>query len=288
MTLGSGAGAGAAPVRLQTRLIPSSGEALPVIGCGTWQTFDVGRDAAARARLAEVLQVLFAAGGSVIDSSPMYGTSEGVVGDLLAASGERGKAFLATKVWTSGRQQGIAQMRQSLSRFRTERVELMQIHNLVDWRTQLATLRAWKEEGRIKYLGVTHYTPSAYRELEGVLRAEQLDFVQLNYAMDDRAAEERLLPLAAERGIAVMVNRPFGGGGLLRSLLTRPLPDYAAEIGCTSWAQILLKFVLGHPAVTCVIPGTGRPEHMRDNLQAGMGRMPDTGLRERMAASITA
>ena len=281
-------GAGPAPAedRMLTRPIPSSGKALPVIGCGTWRGFDVGSSAAERAPLAEVLRVLFEAGGTVIDSSPMYGRAEGVVGDLLAASGTRDRAFIATKVWTSGRQAGIDQMRRSMALLRTDRIELMQVHNLVDWRTQLATLRAWKAEGRIAYLGVTHYTSSAYDQLEAVMRKETLDFVQLNYAVDDRAAEKRLLPLAADRGIAVLVNQPFGGGDLLRRLRGRALPAWAAEIGCESWAQLLLKFVLGHPAVTCVIPGTGNPAHMRDDVRAGTGPMPDQAFRARMVASL--
>jgi len=272
--------------KIFTRKIPSSGEALPVIGLGTWRTFDVGDSEAERKPLAEVLKVLFDAGGSVIDSSPMYGRSEGVVGDLLAAAGSRDKAFLATKVWTRGRQEGIAQMRRSLSLLRADKIELMQVHNLVDVHTHLATLRVWKQEGRIKYLGVTHYTESAYPELEKVLRAEKLDFVQLNYAVNDRAAEKMLLPLAAERGIAVLVNQPFGGGDLFRSLRGRPLPDWAAEIKCESWAQLLLKFVLAHPAVTCLIPGTSRPEHMRDNARAGIGPLPDKALREKIIAAV--
>ncbi len=276
-----------AQAKMLTRPIPSSGEALPVVGCGTWQTFHVGASAAERAPLAEVLRALFEAGGSVIDSSPMYGPAESVAGDLLAQLKAREAAFIATKVWTSGREQGIAQMKQSLTRFRTDRLDLMQVHNLLDWRTHLATLRGWKQDGRIRTLGVTHYTPGAYGELEAVMRAERLDFVQLNYALNDRGAERRLLPLAADRGIAVIVNRPFGGGGLLKSLLGKPLPGWAAEADCKSWAQILLKYVLGHPAVTCVIPGTGRPEHMRDNAQAGMGRLPDAALRQRMASSLT-
>lgn len=272
--------------RIQTRRIPSSGKPLPVVGCGTWLTFDVGSSAAERAPLTEVLRILFEAGGSVIDSSPMYGPAEGVVGDLLAAARSRDRAFLATKVWTSGRQAGSEQMRRSLALFRTDHIELIQVHNLVDWRTQLATLGAWKREGRITYLGVTHYTPSAYDELEAVMRSAPLDFVQLNYALNDRAAERRLLPLAAGRGMAVIVNMPFGGGGLLRTMLRKPLPPWAAEIGCRSWPQVLLKFVLGHPAVTCVIPGTGKPEHMRDNVRAGVGPMPDAGIRARMIATL--
>lgn len=272
--------------RMHQRKIPSSGEMLPVIGCGTWRTFDVGRRPEERAPLAEVLSILFEAGGSVIDTSPMYGAAEGVVGDLLAAAGTRDKAFIATKVWTSGRDSGIEQMTRSLSLLKTDHVELMQIHNLLDWRAHLPTLRAWKADKRIRYLGITHYTPSAHDELESVMRAEKWDFVQLNYALDDRAVERRLLPLAAERGIAVIVNQPFGGGGLLRKLSARRVPDWASEIGCTSWAQLLLKFVLANPAVTCVIPGTGKPEHMRDNVQAGLGAYPDANLVKRMVAEV--
>jgi aryl-alcohol dehydrogenase-like predicted oxidoreductase len=271
---------------MQQRRIASTGTMLPVIGCGTWQTFDVGRDAAAQAERAAVLEALFAAGGSVIDSSPMYGSSEQVVGDVLAGMQARERAFIATKVWTRGRAAGVAQMEHSLALLRTDHVELMQVHNLVDWQTQLDTLMAWKRERRIGHVGVTHYTSSAYGELEQVMRAQPLDFVQLDYAVNDRAAEAKLLPLAAARGIAVLVNQPFGGGGLLRSLAGRPLPGWAVEIGCTSWAQVLLKFVLSHPAVSCVIPGTGRAEHMRDNVQAGCGALPDAALRERMAAAM--
>lgn len=273
-------------VKMHQRKIPSTGESLPVIGCGTWRTFDVGAGPPERAPLVEVLRVLFEAGGSVIDTSPMYGAAEAVVGDLLAGAGTRDKAFIATKVWTSGRDAGIAQMQKSMKLLRTERIELMQIHNLLDWRAHLPTLRAWKSEGRIRLLGVTHYTESAHAELETVLKAEKWDFVQLNYALDDRAVERRLLPLAAERGIAVLVNQPFGGGGLLRKLLPRKLPPWASEIGCTSWAQLLLKFVLAHPAVTCAIPGTGKPEHMRDNAQAGLGLYPDVAMLKRMTAEI--
>ncbi|MBK4738954.1 aldo/keto reductase [Noviherbaspirillum sp. DKR-6] len=270
--------------RLHTRVIPSSGERLPVIGVGTWQTFDVGASPAERQPLRATLEALFAAGGSVVDSSPMYGRSEAVAGDLLAEMGARDKAFIATKVWTRGREEGIRQMRRSMDLLRTERIDLMQIHNLLDWRTHLATLRAWKEEGRIRYLGITHYTASAFADMEAVMRAEQLDFVQLNYSLDDREAEARLLPLAAERGIAVIVNQPFGGGGLLRSLVRTPLPPWAGEIGCDSWAQVLLKYVLGHPAVTVAIPGTAQPRHMIDNCRAGIGVLPDAAMRRTMAA----
>jgi diketogulonate reductase-like aldo/keto reductase len=209
------------------------------------------------------------------------------VGDLLAAMHARERAFVATKVWTQGQQAGIGQMRRSLQLLHADPLDLMQVHNLVDWRTHLATLKTWKTEGRVKYIGVTHYTPSAFPELESVLKSERLDFVQLDYALDDREAERRLLPLAAERGIAVIVNMPFGGGGLLRSLSGRPLPAWAADIDCRSWAEVLLKFVLAHSAVTCVIPGTGNPEHMRANVRAGFGAYPDAALRKSMIASIS-
>ena len=274
--------------RMHTRPIPSTREALPVVGCGTWRTFDVGPSAADRAPLVDVLQILFANGGSVIDSSPMYGAAEGVVGDVLATMRARDKAFIATKVWTTGHDEGIAQMRRSMALLRTDRIDLMQVHNLVDWKTQLATLRAWKKDGRIRYFGVTHYTPSAYADLEAVMRGETLDFVQLDYSLSDREAEERLLPLAQERGVAVLVNQPFGGGGLLRAMQGKALPGWAAEIGCNSWAQVLLKFVLAHPAVTCVIPGTGRPEHMKDNVRAGFGGYPDAALRAKMVSALSA
>ena len=276
----------AAEEPVQMRQIPSSQEPLPVVGCGTWQTFDVGPSPQERAPLAAVLRTLFAGGGSVVNSSPMYGRSEAVVGDLLAADGSRGKAFLATKVWTRGRAEGIAQMERSMALLRTDRIDLMQVHNLVDWRTHLPTLRDWKAKRRIRHLGVTHYTSRAYDELEAVMRAEPLDFVQVNYALGAREAERRILPLAAERGIAVLVNMPFGGGSLLRHLLSRPLPPVAAEMGCTSWAEALLKFVLGHPAVTCVIPGTSKPEHMADNLRAGSGPFPDEPTRAALAAAV--
>jgi diketogulonate reductase-like aldo/keto reductase len=217
----------------------------------------------------------------------MYGRAESVAGDLLAQGGYQSRAFVATKVWTTGRNAGITQMKTSMQRLRDERVELMQIHNLVDWRTQLKTLRAWKEEGRIRYIGITHYTESAYPELEAILRAKPLDFVQFNYSIAERAAEDRLLPLAQDRGVAVLVNQPFGGGRLLRTLASRPLPPWAPEIQCNSWAQLLLKFVVGHSAVTCAIPGTGRPQHMSDNCAAGLGVLPDQAQRRRIAALWT-
>ncbi|SAK65848.1 aldo/keto reductase [Caballeronia hypogeia] len=271
---------------MHARPIPSTNEPLPVIGCGTWRTFDAGDDASRRRELAEVLRALFVAGGSVIDSSPMYGSSEAVAGALLAESKTRDKAFIATKVWTDGRDAGIAQMEQSMRLWQTDRIDLMQIHNLLDWRTHLATLREWKAAKRVRYIGVTHYTSGAFPQVEAVLRAERVDFVQINYAANDRDAETRLLPLAAERGVAVIVNQPFGGGSLLASLKNRPLPAFAAELGCASWAQLLLKFVLGNPAVTCVIPGTGRREYMIDNVHAGNGDYPDAAMRKRISDAV--
>lgn len=263
---------------IATRRIPSSGKALPVIGCGTYVGFDEAPGSADYARLPGVLDTLFAQGGSVIDSSPMYGRAEETTGELLAQANRRSRAFVATKVWTSGRDAGIRQMETSYRLLGVDHIELMQVHNLVDWKTHLATLRDWKAQGRISYLGVTHYTASAYPQLESVLRAEKPDFVQINYALDEREAAQRVLPLAADLGIAVLVNRPFGGGGLLRRLRDRPLPGWAPEIGATSWAQLLLKFVLSHPAVTCAIPGTSRPEHMTDNAAAGRGPLPEAAF----------
>jgi diketogulonate reductase-like aldo/keto reductase len=272
--------------KMRTRLIPSTREELPVIGCGTYRTFHVGAAPEERAPLLAVLKALFAAGGSVIDSSPMYGTAERVVGDLLAQLQNRSRAFLATKVWTSGKQAGLDQINRSFGLLQDRLIDLIQVHNLLDWKVQLSTLRNLKSAGRIRYVGITHYSASAFAEVESVLRSETLDFLQINYAMNDTAVERRILPLAADRGVAVIVNQPFGGGGLLRELRNRPLPSWAQEIDCQSWAQVLLKFVLSHPAVTCAIPGTGRPEHMLDNIGAGFGRMPDTALRVRMIDSL--
>lgn len=273
---------------MHTRPIPSSGEQLPVIGCGTYRGFDVRPEGAAYRRLGQVLDALFAARGSVIDSSPMYGKAEAAAGELLAQSNAQGKAFIATKVWTRGREAGIAQMKNSFKFLKTERIDLMQIHNLLDWRLHLPTLREWKAAGRIRYIGITHYTASAFADLEAIMRSEPLDFVQFNYSAVDRAAERRLLPLAAERGIAVIANYPLASGSAPRAIGGRALPDWAAEIDCTSWSQLLLKFVVSHPAMTCAIPGTGNPEHMADNARAGLGRMPDEAMRARIAAACDA
>ena len=270
------------------RPIPRSGESLPVIGLGTWQTFDVGADPSARAPLKEVLGEFARLGGSVIDSSPMYGSSESVAGDLTAELKLRTQLFIATKVWTSGRDAGIRQMEESLRRLRVERMDLIQVHNLVDWRTHLATLRQWKEQGKVRYIGVTHYTASAYDDLARVLETEELDFVQLNYSVAEREAERRLLPLATDRRIAVLVNRPFAGGPLFRKVRGKPLPSWAKDIGCTTWAQFFLKFVISHAAVTCAIPATSKVAHLIDNMQGGVGNIPDTGMRERMAKHVSA
>ena len=272
--------------RMLTRTIPSSGESLPVIGVGTCRTFDVGSDARRRAELEQVLATLVESGGSVVDSSPMYGSSERVAGDLAGKLSLRPRLFLATKVWTSGREAGIRQMETSFGRLRTQRVDLMQIHNLVDWRTHVPTLRTWKERGRIRYWGITHYTAGAHAELERVMGSERPDFVQVNLSLGEREALNRVVPAAGEHGAAVLVNRPFGGGELLGGLRNRPLPGWAVEVGCTEWSQLLLKWVLSFPAVTCVIPGTANPEHMRSNVAAVQGALPDEGMRERIEAAI--
>ena len=274
---------------MTTRKIPSSGELLPVIGMGTWQTFDVGADPAVRASLEGVLREFVALGGKLIDSSPMYGKSEEVAGELIAKTGLREKMFVATKVWTSGKAAGVTQMEDSLKKLKitaAKPIELMQVHNLLDVDTHLRTLADWKREGRVRYVGVTHYTTGGYDAVAKVIAANTVDFLQINYSIGEREAEQRLLPLARERGIAVIINRPFAGGELIRQLRATPLPSFAAEIDCTSWAQLMLKFVISHPSVTCAIPATSRFEHLRDNMAAGTGRMPDEKMRARIAASV--
>lgn len=266
------------------RKIPSTGEAIPVIGIGTYRGFDVGSSGNQRTAVTEVVRTVFSAGGSVLDSSPMYGRAEEVSGEVLANLCAREKAFVATKVWTQGRTAGIDQMERSMKLLQCEGLDLMQIHNLVDWRTHLKTLRAWKEEGRIRYLGITHYSSSAYGDLEKIMRAENLDFVQLNYSLDEREAEQRLLPLATERGIAVLANLPFGQGRLFKTLGAKAVPQWMQEAGCETWSQVLLKFTLSHPAVTCVIPGTGNPEHMAENCRAGESAMLDAALVKKLVA----
>jgi aryl-alcohol dehydrogenase-like predicted oxidoreductase len=275
-----------APAKI-TRPIPKSGETIPVIGLGTYRVFDVGSGAKERAAATNVLQELVAAGGHVVDSSPMYGRAETVVGDIATEAGLRDRLFLASKVWTTGRDAGVAQVDSSLRRMGAGRLDLMQVHNLVDLKTQLSTLRKLKAAGRVRYVGVSHWTESAYAELESVLRNEDLDFVQLNYSIVEREAEARLLPLAIERRIAVIVNRPFAQGGLFERVKGKPLPDWAASFDAASWGQLFLKFVVSHPAVTCTIPATAKVEHLRDNMAAGVGRLPDPETRERMAAILS-
>ncbi len=277
---------------LATRPIPRTGEAIPIVGLGTWQTFDVGAAPDARAPLAEVLAAFLGGGGRLIDSSPMYGRAEGVVGELLAArpggAAAAARPFLATKVWTRGRAAGEAQMQRSMQLMRTQRMDLMQVHNLVDWRTHLETLRAWKKEGRVRYIGVTHYQLGAFGDLERIVAQESIDFVQLPYSIVTRDAEERLLPAAASSGVAVLVMRPFEEGALFGRVRGKPLPPWAADFDCASWAQFFLKFILGHPAVTCPIPATASAKHLGDNLGAGRGRLPDAATRKKMIAYLGA
>jgi len=278
----AGGGGGA----MANRPVPRSGELLPVIGLGTWQTFDVGSAPDERAPLAEVLRLFLQGGGRVVDSSPMYGRAEAVAGELLSATKASPPPFLATKVWTTGKSSGEAQMRESMRRLRTDRIDLMQVHNLLDWETHLPVLRAWKEQGKIRYLGVTHYASSSFPLLERLITTEKLDFVQLPYSVVSREAEKRLLPAAAAAGVAVLVMRPFEEGALFSAVRGKPLPAWAAEAGAASWAQFFLRFVVSHPAVTSVIPATRRPDHMTDNLAAGAGPFPDERIRRRMAAEL--
>ncbi|HEV8018038.1 MAG TPA: aldo/keto reductase [Steroidobacteraceae bacterium] len=273
------------PAPLIQRRIPSSGEELPVIGLGTSGPFEVGEAAAERAPLREVLEGFFAGGARLIDTSPMYSTAERVLGGLLTPDMHR-RAFLATKVWTRGERSGSEQMTRSAQLLESARLDLIQVHNLLDLDTQLHTLYAWKEAGRVRYVGVTHYTVSAHVDLARVLAREKLDFVQFNYSPATRAAEQRLLPLAAERGVAVLVNRPFEDGALFQAVHGRPLPAWAAEVDATSWGQLALKFIAAHPAVTCIIPATGKVAHLTDNLAGGRGRLPDERQREAIARAF--
>ena len=282
---------------MNTRPIPRTKEPIPTVGLGTWQAFDV--DPSARAPLVEVMRQFLAAGGRVIDSSPMYGRAEGIVGDVLADLGAIGTPFLATKVWTRGKREGIAEMERSRQRMCAERrersgaassalrgIDLMQIHNLLDWQTHLPVLREMKQAGRIRYLGVTHYSHGELPQIERMMRSEALDFIQVPYNLADRAVEARVLPAAADTGTAVLVMRPFEEGALFRQVKGKPLPGWAADLDCTSWAQIFLKFIIGHPAVTCPIPATADPKHLADNIQAGFGRLPDAAQRRAMIAAL--
>ena len=268
------------------RVIPSTDEKLTAVGLGTWQTFDVGTSDAEREPLCAVLKTLSDRGGSVVDSSPMYGKSESVVGELSTQLALNDKLFIATKVWTNGEAEGIRQMNNSFSQLQRKKIDLMQIHNLVDWKTHLKTLRRWKEEGKVRYIGITHYTESAYPSIEQILKSEAVDFLQINYSILSRTAEKRLFPLAVEKNVAVLVNQPFEAGALFRAIKGKELPEWAAEFNCTSWGQFFLKYILHNPAVTCVIPGTSSPRHMLDNIGAAYGKLPDDNLCARMIKLI--
>ena len=268
--------------RLQ-RPIPKTGETIPAVGLGTWQAFDVAGDAAETAQAREALKALVDLGGRVIDSSPMYGSAESVSGQLADELRVKAKLFVATKVWTSGKQAGIRQMEDSMRKLRVERLDLMQVHNLVDAGTHLATLRDWKSAGRVRYLGVTHYHAGAHADLEKIIRPGDIDFVQVNYSLAEPEADRRLLAAAADSRTAVIVNRPFAEGAMFRRVKDKPVPDWAKEIGCASWAQFFLKWILGHPFVTCAIPGTRNPKHVADNLGAASGPLPDEAMRRRMS-----
>ncbi len=264
------------------RPIPSSKELLPVVGLGSWIQFDVSAANAEREPLRQVLQQMQQKGGKVIDSSPMYGRSEQVIGELTTEVGLADQFFYATKVWTSGRQAGIDQMENSMRKMRRQQMDLMQIHNLVDWQTHLKTLHAWKTEGKIRYIGLTHYTDSAHAQLEQIIKSESIDFVQFNYSIRDRNAERSLLHTAQDRGVAVLINEPFEGGSLFKAVKGQSLPEWATDYDIRSWGQFFLKYILSHPAVTCVIPGTSDPKHLLDNMQAGYGKLPDSKGREQM------
>jgi aryl-alcohol dehydrogenase-like predicted oxidoreductase len=280
----------AQPRKMITRKIPSSGEAIPAVGLGTSGPFEVGGGERERAPLREVLAAFFESGATLIDTSPMYSTAEAVLGDLLTPE-QQAKAFLATKVWTPnsgghGEQKGIEQMQRSMALLKHKPVELMQVHNLVDLDAHLKTLRRWKEEGRIRYLGITHYTTSSYPDLMAVIQREKLDFVQFNYSVGTREAEKRLLPLCADKGVAVIVNRAFEDGNLFTKVRGKELPAWATDFGAKSWAQVFLKFVLANPAVTCVIPATGKLRNLVDNLGAGAGPLPDARHRDKIVAAL--
>jgi diketogulonate reductase-like aldo/keto reductase len=264
------------------RAIPSSGELLPVMGMGTSRTFDTDADPASMAVLSEVLRIFFENGGKVIDSSPMYGSAESRVGDVLRAMATRPPLFAATKVWTTGAERGIAQMEESARRMDVKVFDLIAVHNLLDWKTQLATLKRWKAEGKVRYIGITTSHGRDHDALMEIMRSEPLDFVQFSYNIEDRDVEQSLLPLSQERGIATMINRPFQQGAIFGKTRGHELPALAAELDCSSWAQFFLKFILGHPAVTCVIPATEKAEHMADNMRANFGRVPDAAQREEM------
>ncbi|WBX89654.1 aldo/keto reductase [Achromobacter mucicolens] len=270
------------------RPIPSSGETLPVVGLGTADTFNVSPgDAAAMAPLAQVLETLMKAGGSLIDTAPSYGEAEAVTGALVAREGGlRERVFLATKISTRGHESAMRQVRESQQALRSDKLDLIQVHNLIDTRNQLALLRDLKQQGVTRYIGITHYTDHAHDDLTELVEKEKPDFLQVNLSIASRSAEKRLLPACQANGVAVLINRPFEDGALFRQVKGVALPKLAAEIDCTSWAQIFLKFIIGHPAVTAVIPATSKPANMADNARAGFGRQPDAALRDRIAALL--
>lgn len=286
-SIAAAAGATAGSAQLITREIPSTGESIPVIGLGTSGPFEVGHSQAERAPLQEVLEAFFAAGARVVDTSPMYSTAEGVLGELLTPPMHR-QVFLATKVWTRGEKAGVEQMERSLSLLRQDKLDLIQVHNLMDLPTQLATLRRWKDEGRIRHIGVTHFTVASHDDLEKIIVKEKLDFVQLNYSAFTRDAEKRLLPLARDHGVAVLVNRPYEDGTVFRKVRDKPLPKWAADFDCPSWAQMFLRYVIANPAVTCAIPATGKLRHLQENLAAGRGRLPNEKQRALIAKAVAA
>ena len=273
---------------LLTRPIPASGEALPVVGLGSWITFNVGNDPVARDARAEVVRAFFAEGGRLIDSSPMYGSSQPVIGHALAKLGHPAALFSAEKVWVGDAARGAGQMAASRAHWGVPRFDLMQVHNLLAWEEHLPRLQAMKAAGQLRYVGISTSEGRRHAELERILRTQAIDFVQLTYNLLDREVEQRLLPLAQERRIAVIVNRPFRQGDLLDQLRGHPLPGWAREIGCDSWAQVALKFVVSHPAVTCAIPATSQVAHLRQNMGAAHGRLPDATLRARMARDVAA
>ena len=266
------------------RRIPRTGESFPAVGLGTWRVFDVAGNAAETAQARDTLRAFVELGGRVVDSSPMYGSSESLTGQLAAELGARARLFVATKVWTTGRRAGIRQMEDSMRKLRVERLDLMQVHNLVDADTHLATLREWKTSGRVRYAGVTHYHAGAHADLERVLKRGDIDFIQVNYSLAEPEAERRLLRAAADGGTAVIVNRPFAEGAMFRRVKGKPVPEWAKAIGCASWAQFFLKWILAQPAVTCVIPATRNPAHVADNLNAASGPPPDEAMRRKMSA----
>lgn len=268
--------------KVKVRAIPSSGESIPIVGLGTWQTFDVGNSVEKRKTLTQVLQAMHQLGGTVIDSSPMYGSSEKVVGDLTGQLEFKNRLFYATKVWTSGKQAGIRQMEASMQKMGREQMDLMQIHNLVDWKTHVKTLKDWKALGKIRYWGLTHYVDSAHSKLEQIIATERPDFVQFNYSIRSRHAEKSLFDTAQKYGVATLINQPYEGGSLFRLVGGKELPSWAAEWDINSWGQYFLKFILSNPNVTCVIPGTSKPHHMVDNMGAGIGRLPDQRTRAKM------